>query len=140
MDSDDEPFLYIGQSMNEIPLEVTHVRVDLSVKEIGENAFYDCNQLRNVELCDGLERIDCGAFEGCTLLERIIIPSTVKVIGVTAFNDCRQLRNVELSEGLERIHWEAFQGCTSLERINIPSTVKAIGVTAFLDCSQFGSS
>ncbi len=135
MDSDNEPFLYIGQSMNEIPLEVTHVRVDLSVKEIGENAFYDCNQLRNVELCDGLERIDCGAFEGCTLLERIIIPSTVKFIGKWAFHECSWLRNVELHEGLERIDAGAFANCTLLERIIIPSTVKFIGKWAFHECS-----
>ncbi len=123
-----EPFPYTGQSRKYIPRDVTHVKVDPSVKVIGDEAFMGRRKLRS------------AAFQGCTLLERIIIPSTVKVIGRYAFYCCAQLRNVELCEGLERIHWEAFQGCTSLERINIPSTVKAIGVTAFLDCSQFGSS
>ncbi len=36
-------------------------------------------------LCDGLEIIDTKAFEECTLLKSVSIPSTVETIGNSAF-------------------------------------------------------
>jgi len=94
---DAESFLYTGQSWrdnHDIPDDVTHVRVDPFVNRIGENAFHCCRQLINVELCEGrLEHIDRGAFENCTSLKSINIPSSVKVIGKEAFSGCSQLRD-----------------------------------------------
>ncbi len=135
MDSD-KTFLYTGQALEDIPRDITHVIVDPSVKEIGEEAFAGCSQLRNVELCEGLERIGDWAFESCTSLTSIRIPSTVKVIGDHAFLDCEQLVNVELCEGLERIDAWAFTGCESLTSITIPSTVKEISSMAFFRCTS----
>ncbi len=134
MASDDEPFLYTGQWLEDIPQDVRHVKVDPSIKVIGPQAFDCCRQLVNVELCEGLEYIDWMAFVNCTSLVSIIIPSTVKVIGERAFQGCNQLVNVELNEGLERIDSWAFQSCTSLESIIIPSTVKYICKEAFEHC------
>jgi hypothetical protein len=144
MDSDDdndndngEPFfLYMGQSRDDIPQNVTRVKVDPSVREIRSLAFCNCSQLRNVELNEGVERIEYGAFFDCTSLTSIRIPSTVKQIGKMAFHGCNQLTNVELNEGLERIDKWAFHRCKSLTSIIIPSTVKVIGKDAFSGCSQ----
>ena len=58
---------------------------------IDKYAFRSCTQLRIVELCDGLERIHLGAFDGCTSLERIGKPSSVSYIHKDAFRDCRGL-------------------------------------------------
>ncbi len=93
----------------------------------------------NVELNEGLERIELVAFNGCRSLTSINIPSTIKMIGWRAFDDCEQLVNVELPEGLERIDSGAFCHCISLQRINIPSTVKRIGGYAFQGCRQLRS-
>jgi BspA type Leucine rich repeat region (6 copies) len=131
-----EPFLYTGQSMEDIPRDVTHVKVDPAVKVIGPQAFDHCHLLSSVELCEGLERIEQGAFRGCTSLTQITIPQTVKEIGTFAFDGCNQLINVELPEGLESIH-EAFGYCTSLTSIRIPSTVKWIN--GFTRCTQLRS-
>ena len=130
------PSSYTGQSTDEIPRNVTHVRVDLFVKDIGMEAFQCCHHLVNVELNEGLERIGWSAFSGCTSLTSIRIPSTVREIGVGAFFRCSQLTNVEFNEGLERIYSWAFSWCTSLESITIPSTVREIGNVAFQGCSQ----
>ena len=59
------------------------------VKVIGKETFQYCEQLVEVELCRGLERIDDSAFDGCTNLKHTKIPSTVKVIGKYAFYDCK---------------------------------------------------
>ena len=135
MDSDGS-FIYMGQSSRSIPRPVARVRVDPAVKVIGKEAFAGCEQLINVELCEGLERIDEQAFIGCKSLTSITIPSTVKVIGQHAFRDCFELRNVKLNEGLEEIGHGAFTHCTSLTSIRIPSTVKEIGSHAFRGCTQ----
>ena len=136
MDSDndnDEPFfLYKGQSKEDIPRNVTHAKVDPSVKVIGEKAFYECNQLRSVELCEGLERIEFRAFAECESLTSIVIPSTVEEIAEDAFCGCWQLINVELNEGLWGIDQWAFAG-TRLQQIRIPSTVNYIAKDAFED-------
>ncbi len=85
MDSSNEPFIYTGQSKEDIPRNVKHVKlVDPAVKRIGKDAFYGCTQLINVELCEGLESIEQAAFAGCTSLASIDIPSTIKQIGWAA--------------------------------------------------------
>jgi hypothetical protein len=132
-----EPFLYTGLPSRNIPRNVTHVKVDPTVKVIGDGpAFYYWRRLIIVELNEGLEWIDEGAFQDCTSLTSIRIPSTVKEIGLEAFMGCRQLKTVELLEGLESIGKYAFAECTSLRRIIIPSTVKQISGEAFRNCNS----
>ena len=103
MTNEQKAFLYTGQSHYNIPRNVTHVKVDSSVKMIGEWAFLICSQLSIVELREGLEVIGKVAFHCCTSLERITIPSSVRVVGGRAFEGCTQLKIVKLCEGLERI-------------------------------------
>jgi len=147
--------LYRGQSNSKIRRDVTHVKIDPSPlkwmkrrtsnyfqkrlqnsKSIFRSAFSDCEELLEVQLCEGLTKIGQDAFRRCTSLRHIKIPSSVKVIKMGAFNDCHNLETVELSEGLEYIEGNVFRGCKSLKRMSIPSTVKQIGGGAFLDCSS----
>ena len=109
-------FLYAGQPIEEIPRDITHLRIDPSVKKIGDHAFMGCEQLVVVELCEGLLQIGERSFSGCKSLERISkVPSTVKKIGDYAFNSCEQLVEVELSAGIEKIGLQAFDSFASLE-------------------------
>jgi hypothetical protein len=84
------------------PKNVTHVTIDPSVKVIEASAFIRCTKLIHVELVEGLEKIDEWAFEGCTSLENVFIPSTINRIGYGAFEGCTKLIRVELVEGLEK--------------------------------------
>ena len=45
----------------------------------------------------GLDKIDDGAFAGCTALESITIPETVVNIGADAFNGCTSLESITLT-------------------------------------------
>ena len=129
-------FLYTGQPYLEIPRDVTHVRIDPSVKVIDASAFRDCDKLIEVELCEGLELIGEHAFWGCKSLKCMAIPSSVKVIGKHAFHGCHQLVQVEFYEGLEKIEHSAFNECKSLKFIKVPATVRVIGGSAFQRCDQ----
>jgi hypothetical protein len=55
-------FIYNEGTKHNIPFSVTHVKVDASVKEIGDHAFRDCLSLVEVEFSEGLERIHSRAF------------------------------------------------------------------------------
>ncbi len=66
-------------------MNVTHVRVHPSIREIKAGSFSGCSELATVRLGDGLEIIGEGAFHKWTSLERIAIPPTVEVIDDTAF-------------------------------------------------------
>jgi hypothetical protein len=55
----------------DIPLDVTHVKVDPSVKEIHARAFEDCESLVEVEFSEGLQVICRSAFWTCTNLKYV---------------------------------------------------------------------
>ena len=83
---------------------------------------------------DGLQKIGRGAFQQCTSLTMINIPSTLTVIGDVAFSGCTNLRDVVFNEGLKKIGLCAFQYCLSLQNITLPSTVTDVGGEAFKGC------
>ena len=82
----------------------------------------------------GLQEIGYSAFEKCTSLAIIKVPSTVTEIGTGAFNGCTNLSVVVLGEGLKKIGAGAFYGCASMAFIKVPSTVTEIGAGAFNGC------
>ena len=104
-------FEYTGGSES-IPKNVTHVQFHPSVTEVHDEAFKDCNKLKEVVLSDSITKIGNGSFKGCTKLMRVV-----------------------LNDGLKQIGDDAFSGCTSLESIAFPYTVTKIGDRAFKDCS-----
>jgi hypothetical protein len=118
-----------------IPRNVTHVKVDPSVKEIHARAFQDCWSLVEVEFSEGLQVIGHGAFFNCTKLKHINkLPSTLKEIHNEAFQDCASLDSrIEFPEGLQVIGNRAFRECGELKRIKIPSAHVVIGEWAFLN-------
>ena len=65
---------------------ITSVSIPSSVESIGRGAFLGCVSLSNVVLSEGLNSIQCGAFE-LTGLSSITIPSSVQAIELAAFSD-----------------------------------------------------
>ena len=61
-------FVYNGQDRNEIPRNVTHIRVASSVTEIPAEIFRECETLIEVQLPKGLLVIGNRAFYFCTSL------------------------------------------------------------------------
>ena len=130
-------FEYTGKGCV-VPKDVTSVRFHPSVVEVEYEAFRDCNKLRKVLFNDGLQKIGRQAFEKCTSLPKIKLPSTVTEIGSYAFYHCSNLREVVLSDGLQKIGIGSFSCCTSLSSITLPATVAEIGAHTFQFCSNLG--
>ena len=152
-------FEYTGDNDEDIPSNVTNVRILSGVSKIEDTAFinrvrlvsitfpsttdtimleafYHCNSLREVALNEGIKTIGFDAFFHCKSLESITIPSTVNEIGQHVFESCINLRTVVLNEGLKKIDGFAFASCTSLQSITLPSTITAIRSYAFTGCDR----
>ena len=80
--------------------------------------------------------IDQYAFDGCTLLTAIIIPSSVANFGDYAFRNCSNLTAVTIAEGVSSIGNYAFQACSELESVSFPASVTSIGNYSFRNCSK----
>ena len=70
------------------------------------------------------------SYYGCGGLEEINIPFGVKVIKDRTFAGCEMLKSVELPEGLTEIGVEAFAGC-GIESVTFPKSLTKIGESAF---------
>jgi hypothetical protein len=130
-------FIYNEDTKNAVPTNMTHVRIDPSVKEIHDRFFANNDSLVEVEFSEGLERIGRGVFCNCKHLKHINkLPSTLKKIGDYAFFLCRSLDSIEFPEGLQVIGEYAFYHCSRLTRIKIPSAPVVIRWSAFSTCSR----
>ena len=80
-----------------------------------------------------------SAFNVCTSLTSVTIPSSMTSIVNYAFSGCSSLTSVTISEGVTSIENYAFFGCSSLTSITIPSSVTSIGEGAFKGCTSLTS-
>jgi hypothetical protein len=126
-------FVYLGGEQV-VPRNVTHVRIDRSVKIIPREAFRGRRALLSVETHDDLEKIEGNAFNRCTSLRGIKLPG-VRIVEEGAFFNCTALSDVEFGDKLETIGNDAFGRCKSLQKIKMRS-VRNIGAVAFDFCQQ----
>lgn len=94
------------------------------------------NYKNRIILLSNITAIDGWAFQDCTNLTSIEIPSSVTSMGVQIFYDCSNLKNVVLPEGITEITTNEFGFCRSLTSITIPSSVTSIGIGAFSGCTS----
>ena len=62
-----------------------------SVKTIGDWAFRGCSVLENVQMGNGVERIEEAAFANCGSLTRIVLPSSTRYLYADSFEGCINL-------------------------------------------------
>lgn len=116
--------------------KLTYFTIPLSVKAIGDRAFWGRESLSLCELTisEGVIHIGDSAFWGCISLKEIIIPKTVTRIGICAFLGCTSLKKVTISLGVENIGSRAFENCSLLQDIMIPSSTQKIEDETFIRC------
>lgn len=122
------------------------VTLSEGLKVIGGQAFYGC-PITSIVIPDSVTNINCydpaeyvntyyGAFEGCTLLETVVIGDGVSVITRETFRGCSSLKNLTIGESVTDINYYAFSDCDSLVDLVIPDSVVHIKDYAFTGCDR----
>lgn len=105
-----------------------------NITVIPDYAFENCSSLTNINIPTSLVQIRANAFSQ-TALKEFIAPESLKEIWLYAFKDAKELRNVELKNVTE-IGDMVFENCKKLESIVIPETLEEIGASVFGGCSS----
>ncbi len=163
-------------------INLSHITIPANVEEIGPTAFIFCTNLQTVkfETNSKLKKIgggyayfyyqegniytyrgtQLGAFNKCSSLLEIEIPTNVEIIPPTAFYGCSSLKKLTFGNNshLKEIQGEflvgygeytsnyaisrylgAFNGCDALTHITFPASLYKIGIGAFANCQQLSS-
>ena len=94
------------------------------------NSIINSNNIKSVEIQDGITGIDDNTFVDCSTIEEISFSTTLTEIGSNSFVNCQNIKEIILPDSLESIGESSFcnLGITSL---NIPSKVTQIGLRVF---------
>ena len=103
--------------------------------KIIENHQYEGCHYTRVFVPNRVKEIQNNAFRNCKNLKEVVFEarSVLKKIGNYAFDGCKNLRNIRLPDGLETIGVYCFSGC-GLEEVVLPASVKSVGPCAFSRC------
>lgn len=137
-----------------------------SIEKIPAYAFAACESLQSVEFCNNsiLDRVENGAFIGCSNLEKIVFTSrltslgaysltyckrletaaflqidSLRSIGKCAFMYCESMPYFKLPNDIDRIRTRTFYGCSKLKFVKIPKKVLSINHQAFGSCALLSS-
>ena len=125
-----------GLKLIRVPYNVKDYKIKDGTRVIGDNAFWECQDLTSIEIPDSVKSIGNGAFYRCTSLTSIEIPDRVLSIEYYAFSLCTSLTSIEIPDSVKSIGNCAFWGCESLTSIEIPDSVKKIGGGIFNGCHR----
>ena len=83
---------------------------------IGDEAFAECNELKNVNIPSKLEKIRSKAFYACKI-ESVDIPETISTLGFRSFEDCVRLKEVKMSHTPEIVSACVFKNTLWLKNL-----------------------
>lgn len=168
VDGVDLPLLYIPSYIERKPVvsiagrafnaskTLTAVYVPSTVKDIGDSAFFGCNNLDRVSIQGGNLKIGNRAFAGCRSLKRVVFNGAAAELGdyafwhcskiaiyytqnVTAIGECAFLGSGLSGEldlrGVKNIKSGAFKGC-EITSITFGKNLSEIGPSVFFNCDD----
>lgn len=116
-------------------LTITKVVVESGVTHIGDGAFCEMDNLREVSIAPTVQSIGIYAFAHCINLTNANTPSRVTEIGFSAFMRCKSLKSIAIPTQLTCLNENVFEECTSLTEITIPAGVRTFRACVFNGCT-----
>ena len=98
--------------------DIKNVEVKEGIANIGNAAFYGCSLMESVTLPYGLYKIGNCAFNGCEALTSLTLPKSVQTMGSKGKESGFSFSTLKVSDS------SIFSGCISLKTIEIPIKVK----------------
>lgn len=117
-------YLFFNEALYNGPEELTVPATvgDLTVRNIGEGCFEDCDNLTTVYLPETLRYVENWAFYDCDSLRGVEVPDAVLYIGKEAFADCDSLEALRIPASIETLDPSAFDNCDSLKYVFFTGT------------------
>ncbi|MCM1113950.1 MAG: fibronectin type III domain-containing protein [Clostridium sp.] len=109
------------------------------ITEIGEYAFYNCDNLRKVEMLYGVKTIGFRAFQSCNYLKEVTIPDSVTSLGAQVFDECTSLTNIVIPDSVTQIGESVFRGCSDLKNVKLSNSLISISSGMFSSCEKLTS-
>ena len=129
---------YMFSCSHDVYARVKNVKINKSVKEIGELAFQNCFDLQTVTIPSGSELTSIGqsAFYNCKALTSITLPEKLKSVGSGAFDGCTGLSEIIVkSKNLDDFGYGTFyyagQNTKNGITVEFTDTVTRIPVSMF---------
>lgn len=119
-----------------IPETVTYNSYSLTVTSIEESAF-EKNGLKSIILPNSVKNIGNSAFRNCENLNNISLGEGVETIGNNAFTSCIGLKSILIPKSVQHIGTQAFYGASSLEAVHI--TDLSAWCRIYFDYKEYGS-
>ena len=112
------------------------VKLNDSLKRIGENSFYNCENICSLSFGKNLIHIGPSAFEKCCSLPYITLSDKVSQIDEYAFAHCYELGSVVLGRETTLVANNAFEHNSSLQKVVIYNKLGYIGEYTFHKCPK----
>lgn len=116
--------------------DIKEVYLPQTIEEIGDGSFYNCGSLRVLDIGSNIQSIGDKAFESCRSLKSIVLSNSINHIGNECFSYCKSLKSIVFPDGIEEIGRGMMKYCDYLETITIPASVKRIKDEAFYSCGS----
>ena len=102
-----------------------------NITEIKDEAYTWCTNMHTLTFdTTKCKTIGENAFQFCTALTEVTIPSCVEGVRAGAFAGCSSLSKLVLEEGIQTIEQRAFLG-TNLKEVLLPRSLFMLGSSAF---------
>ncbi|MBO7647067.1 MAG: leucine-rich repeat domain-containing protein [Bacteroidales bacterium] len=108
------------------PEDATECIIPEDVRELNWYAFQHCTSLQHIEIPSSVNSIDKESFSDCKSLEDEII------IGQKLFNVPKTATCYAIPKGVKEISYTAFYHCDSLQHVEIPPSLKNQHVSFWL--------
>lgn len=114
---------------------IKSVEIDDGITHIGKAAFISCEGLTEIVIPGHVTSIGDSAFEGCESITRLTIYNGVIDVGASAFKNCIGITEVVIPESVTSIGESAFYNCWNIKRLTIGNGVTVLGAAAFKYCA-----
>lgn len=156
-----------GDETFHIPSQIVAEGEIYRIVQIAKRGVANCCFIKNFVIDEGIKEVGNQAFDGCSDLRSVSFPSTLSSLGECIFYNCPELKSIEVDKAnpvfdsrercnavirtaddavelgcagttfpksVSKISQKAFCGCTGLTSITVPKWIEDIGDYAFSDC------